>query len=226
MRTTTIAKRLGAFSILVGVAVVVSGCTASVSTGTSATKSANVTVAAEDIAALGATALSTEWDAEATMDCGDGSVDSVEGTEVDCTAYNPNSGLDYPATVTLTKIDGSDYTVSVVTGAAIVPESEETESGAEEGTEGADDTTTAPADAPTVSGDSLEAVVVPALEEDLGYKPGMDCGTEPIAIYLDAEIQCVATADDGLEYATDIVITEVTATDYKLNARMLSAPLE
>ena len=194
MRTSTITRRLGAFSVLAGVAVLLTGCTASV----------NLTVAAEDVATVGAKALSTQWDTAATMDCGDGSVDSIEGTEVECTAFNPKSGLDYPATVTLKKIDGTEYTVSVVTAAPIIPES----------------------DAPTVTGASLAAIAAPALGEKLGYEPTIDCGTEPIAIVLDAKITCVATADDGLRHLANVVVTGVTETDYSIDVAMMEAPLE
>ena len=218
MRTTSNTKRLGAFSVLVGVAVMLSGCTASV----------NTTVAAADVAKVGAKALSTEWDTDATMDCGDESVDSVEGTEVECVAYNPKSGLDYPATVTLKTIKGSEYTVSVVTGSPITPESDETDADAEDGesTDGTDDSSAAPADAPTVSGDSLAGVAAPALAAKLGYSPVIDCGTEPIPIYLDAKIQCVVTADDGTRHAGNIVITAVTSTNYDLDIDMMAATLD
>lgn len=202
MRTSTITRRLGAFSVLAGVAVLLTGCTASV----------NLTVAAEDVATVGAKALSTQWDTAATMDCGDGSVDSIEGTEVECTAFNPKSGLDYPATVTLKKIDGTEYTVSVVTAAPIIPESDADEP--------------AGGDAPTVTGASLAAIAAPALGEKLGYEPTIDCGTEPIAIVLDAKITCVATADDGLRHLANVVVTGVTETDYSIDVAMMEAPLE
>lgn len=205
MRTSTITTRLGAFSVLAGIAVLLSGCTAS----------ANLTVAAADIATVGAKALSTQWDTVATMDCGDGSVDSVEGTEVECTAFNPKSGLDYPATVTLKKIDGGKYTVSVVTGSPLTTDAD---ADADEPVTGAD--------APTVTGAALAGIAAPALGEKLGYEPTIDCGTEPIPIYLDATIVCVATADDGVRHAANVVVTSVTGTDYSIDVAIMEAPLD
>jgi hypothetical protein len=207
MRTSTITTRLGAFAVLAGVVVVLTGCTASV----------NLTIAAKDVATVGAKALSTQWETAATMDCGDGSVDSIEGTEVECTAFNPKSGLDYPATVTLKKIDGTEYTVSVVTEAPITSDSD---SGADA------DEPAAGGDAPTVTGASLAAIAAPALGEKLGYEPTMDCGTEPIPIYLDAKIVCVATGDDGVRHAANVVVTGVTDTGYSIDVAMMEAPLE
>ncbi|TFD33160.1 hypothetical protein [Cryobacterium cryoconiti] len=203
MRTSTITTRLGAFSVVAGIAVLLSGCTAS----------ANLTVAAEDVATVGAKALSTQWDTVATMDCGDGSVDSVEGTEVECTAFNPKSGLDYPATVTLKTIDGGKYTVSVVTGSPLTPDTD------------ADEPVTG-ADAPTVTGAALAGIAAPALGEKLGYEPAIDCGTEPIPIYLDARITCVATTDDGVRHAANVVVTSLTATDYSIDVAIMEAPLQ
>lgn len=194
-------KHSWAMIVLLSAAVALSGCTASV----------NLTIAADDVATLGAKALSEQWNAEATMDCGTKSVPSKEGTTVDCVAFNPNSGLDYPAVVTLSKIDGSKYSVSVETGPAKVPES--------------DGEKTASTDTPTVPGESLAKLAGGALAKELGYQPEMDCGTEPIAIYLGAKIECVATGDDGLDYRANILVTEVSATNYNIDVDMLAAPL-
>lgn len=48
------------------------------------------------------------------LSCGDGTIDIVEGKVVDCTLTD--GGVTYPATVTITDVDGNDYHVTVEVG--------------------------------------------------------------------------------------------------------------
>src|SRR5690554_5752935 len=105
-RKLSFVRIVGALAVTVGMAAALSGCSASV----------NTTVPAESVADLAATALGDQWDTDPTVDCGDGSVDAVVGTTVDCTVFNPKSALNYPATVTLTEVEGSTISISVETG--------------------------------------------------------------------------------------------------------------
>lgn len=184
-------------AVLALAVVALSGCTVQ----------ANPAIPASEVEALAAEALTEQWGAEPEIDCGEKNVDLVEGTTVDCTANNPNSGLDYPATVTITDVDGSKYSIDVVVGAAIADEEEST------------------SDAPTVDAANLAGVAADALEGELGYRPGVDCGTEPIAIVLDDTIECVATGDDGVDYAAEILVTDVTDTGYDIDVTMGSTPV-
>lgn len=166
---------------------------------------ANLVVAASEVEALAATALAEQWGTEPTLDCGDENVDLVEGTTVDCVASNPNSGLDYPATVTITDVEGSKYSIGVTVGSAIVE----------------DDPA---ADAPTVPGGDLADLAAGALEPKLGYRPVVDCGTDRIAIVLDGTIDCVATGSDGVDYPATITVTNVTETGYDIDVVMGATP--
>lgn len=173
---------------------------------TGCTFQANPVISASQLEKLAVQALAEQWDAEPTVDCGKENVDLLEGTAVDCVAHNPNSALDYPATVTITEVKGSKYSIDVALGAAI-----------------SDDAP--PSDAPTVRPQSLAELAAGALETDLGYRPSVDCGSEPIAIVLEGTIDCVATGNDGLEYPARIVVTDVTDTGYDIDVTMGATPL-
>ncbi|WP_144876821.1 DUF4333 domain-containing protein [Microbacterium sp. 1.5R] len=96
-----------AVSLLVAVLVagVLSGCTVSAT--------ANLTVPASDVAASAADALEDEIGIRPEMDCGDGQVDLVDGTVVDCVLTDPNTSSTFDAPVTIDGVDGTRYTVSV-----------------------------------------------------------------------------------------------------------------
>lgn len=204
MRRPITAIRTTTITLGVVLALGLAGCTAS----------ANLTVPAEKVAELAAQALGKQWQTEPTVDCGDDSVDAVEGTEVECVASNPKSGLDYPATVTITKVDGAKFTIGVETGSAIVED--DADAAAPE----------APAGSPSVPAASLATLASGALAAELGYEPVIDCGTEPLTIFVDAEFECEATGDDGLVYPAHIVVTEVSATNYNIDVAMGAEPIE
>lgn len=205
---------LGTAAALVAATLALSGCSASV----------DRTLAADDVAELAADALAAEWSTDPAVDCGDDSVAAVEGTEVECGVFNPKSGLDYPATVTLTEIDGSQVTVSVDVGDAIIPDDADDagdDGGAELGQTG-----DAPADAPTVQVADFAALAAGALETQLDYAPVLDCGTQPIAVAVGATVECLATADDGKRYPAHVVVTEVTESNYDIDVTMDAAPVD
>ena len=187
-----------------GVVLLLAGCTAQ----------ANLTVPAEDVAELAVTALEEQWDVMPEVDCGSESVDLVEGTALECSAYNPNSGLDYPADVTITEVDGTRYSIDVSVGQAISDSDDGSDAGAE-----------APAEAPVVTAASVADLAATALEPELGYRPTVDCGTEGIAIYVDAVIDCVSTADSGVAYPATVTVTEVTSANYDIDVVVGSSPV-
>lgn len=166
---------------------------------------ATPTVSAADFESVAAGPLSEQWDSVAAIQCGREDIAVVEGTTVDCIAHNPNSALDYRTAVTITSVKGSKYTVDVVVGDVIT-----------------DDDTSG---APTVPGANLAELASSALEPKLGYKPLVDCGTEPVAIVLDGTIDCVATGSDGVDYPATITVTEVTETGYDIDVVMGADPV-
>lgn len=173
---------------------------------------ANLTIAAEDVADLAAEALEAQWGALPTVDCGTGSVDAVVDTVVDCTATNPNSGLDYPATVTITEVNGSDYTIGVEVGNAI---------GGEETPEAEGE-----ADKPQVTPENLEGLAASAVSPELGYTPTIDCGTEPIGIAVGDVIECTGADEAGVVYPVEITVTEVTSSNFNVDVVMGAEPIQ
>lgn len=196
-KTTMITIGAAAFALLL------SGCTAS----------ANLTVPASSVAETAGAALTEEWDADSTveLDCGDDSVDMVEGTTVDCTGVNPNSGNDFDAVVTIDSVDGDQYTVGVTTTNAGSTD----EPGASESA----------ATGPSTSAGSFEELAAGAAATKLGYTPTIECGDDPIVLVVDTIVDCVATLDDGLDYDTDVTVTAVGSTNYDIDVLIATDPL-
>lgn len=98
--TRVIVSRL-AVAMTAGAVLVLSAC----STGTP-------TAPAADVAELASNALEEEVGQRPdAMDCGTEDVEIVEGNTVECTL---TAGADeLPATVTVTEVDGTDYTINV-----------------------------------------------------------------------------------------------------------------
>src|SRR5690606_16266374 len=100
-RTTTRPIVLASAAALCAVAL--AGCTASAS--------ANLTVPASKIAQDAEGALAEIG--EADVDCGDGTVDLVDGEVVECELTDPATGTVYDTTVTLSDVEGTNYHVDV-----------------------------------------------------------------------------------------------------------------
>jgi len=78
---------------------------------TACSVNANLTVPASKIAQDAEGALAEIG--EADVDCGEESVDLVDGEVVECELTDPASGNVYDTTVTLSEVDGTDYHVDV-----------------------------------------------------------------------------------------------------------------
>jgi len=100
-RTTTRPIVLASAAALCAAAL--AGCTASAS--------ANLTVPASKIAQDAEGALAEIG--EADVDCGDGTVDLVDGEVVECELTDPATGTVYDTTVTLSDVEGTNYHVDV-----------------------------------------------------------------------------------------------------------------
>lgn len=100
-------KLISTVFVAAGAAVMLAGCTFSAS--------ANYTVPAGDVADVSAQALQDQLGAEEPpgLDCGDDDVDVVVGTTVDCVLTDPGSGEEYDTVVTISKVDGTKYSVDV-----------------------------------------------------------------------------------------------------------------
>lgn len=93
-------------SVLVaGVLALTAGCSAS----------ANFTVTPDTLAEHVATKLQelVGTDAPPTIDCGDESIDVVEGEVVTCELTEDGSPDVYPVTVTITSVEGTNYSFDI-----------------------------------------------------------------------------------------------------------------
>lgn len=75
--------------------------------------SANLTASADSVAAVAEDALEETVGMRPQIDCGNESIDLVEGNTVLCVLTDPSSGSEYDTTVTITEVSGSSYSVGV-----------------------------------------------------------------------------------------------------------------
>lgn len=72
--------------------------------------------------------------------------------------------------------------------------------------------------APTVPSDDLARAAEDALEEQVGARPEIDCGDEPIHLVVDSQVTCLLVDPvAGLEFDTVITFTAVTGADYEFD---------
>lgn len=82
-------------------------------TGCSFSASVGLTESAEKIATLAEDALEKSVGSRPEIDCGTESVILEVGKKVQCELTDPQTGQKYDATVEITKVDGSDYSIDV-----------------------------------------------------------------------------------------------------------------
>jgi hypothetical protein len=77
--------------------------------------SASATVPAKNIASAAAHALQSEANLSSPpkTDCGKSGISLALGKKIDCTVTDPSNGHNYKAVVTITKITGLKYSISV-----------------------------------------------------------------------------------------------------------------
>ena len=68
---------------------------------------------ADQIAEAAEGALEQQVGSRPSVDCGADDVRLVKGTKVDCVLTDPETGERFDAPVTITKVDGTDYAISV-----------------------------------------------------------------------------------------------------------------
>jgi len=165
---------------------------------------ANLTVSASKIADTAATALQDELGGEkAEIDCGDGQIDVVVDAEVECTYTDPETGEDYDAIVTITKVDGTDFSINASVPDLPVGGSEEP----------SDD------DVITVPGSEVAGVAAGALAPQLGFDPTITCN-EDIELVVDNSIRCMISGEGYAAATVLITITEVNGAQYFINAEV------
>ena len=173
------------------------------------TASASLTVPAESVATQAAEALEAEIGSLPEVDCGDDTVKLINGTTVDCLLTDPQTGLEYDTTVTISEVDGLKYHVDVQ-----VAETANNAAPSDEPTEGA----------ATVTPFDLAEVAEGALEEQYGARPTITClDTTPVPLEVGAAIDCellesksgaagiatiTITAVDGLKYSIDVNVVD------------------
>lgn len=173
---------------------------------TGCTFSANLTASASKVASTAEDALEQQVNVRPTVDCGSDNVDLVVGTVVDCVTTDDATGDSYDTTVTISKVDGSTFTVSVQV--AGTPQSGPTSTTEPTGQGGA---------VITVPAEDIASVAVGALTSKLGYTPAIHC-SNGIDLVVGNSILCMFTAQDGTKSTVNIEITKVDGTDYSINA--------
>jgi hypothetical protein len=74
---------------------------------------------------------------------------------------------------------------------------------------------------PTVPADDLADLAEDALEEEVGQRPEIDCGSEDIEVVEGDEVTCVLTDPaTGSEYDTVVSFTGVDGTEYDIDVQV------
>jgi hypothetical protein len=78
---------------------------------------------------------------------------------------------------------------------------------------------------PTVSGDDVATAVEDQLEEQVGTRPDVDCGTDDVLLEVGTSVTCVLTdPGSGLEYDTVVKFTKVDGTDFTFSFSVADTP--
>lgn len=173
------------------------GCTASISTTTSPDK----------IAELAADAIEGQVGTRPDVDCGDENIALKQGTKVQCVLTDPSTGSEFDAEVTLSKVDGTNVTVTVNVADTANNAPEETET-----------------DAPSTGGAtlSLTAAEIGKTAEkalkDAGLlsNPAVVCPGSTHEVTVGYTLECTVI-QGGDQYAATVKISEVDGSNYSVN---------
>jgi hypothetical protein len=78
---------------------------------------------------------------------------------------------------------------------------------------------------PSVSGDDVATAVEDQLEEQVGTRPDVDCGTDAVLLEVGTSVTCVLTdPGSGLEYDTVVKFTKVDGTDFTFSFSVADTP--
>ena len=195
MRTSRLAILTAAAGLL---ATALTGCTFS----------ASATASPDDIATLAEDALEAEIGQRPEIDCGDDSIPLKEDSVVPCLLTDPASGAEFDADVTLTKVDGTNVTVSVQVADAPnnAPAPEPSESPATD--TGGTLTLTAEEIGVTAARALTDAGVLPS--------PSVLCPGGSHEVSNGYSLECTAI-QGGDQYAATVTISEVEGSSYSVN---------
>lgn len=195
MRTSRLAILAAAAGLL---ATALTGCTFS----------ASATASPDDIATLAEDALEGEIGQRPEIDCGDDSIPLKEDSVVPCLLTDPASGAEFDADVTLTKVDGTNVTVSVQVADAPnnAPAPEPSESPATD--TGGTLTLTAEEIGVTAARALTDAGVLPS--------PSVLCPGGSHEVSNGYSLECTAI-QGGDQYAATVTISEVEGSSYSVN---------
>jgi hypothetical protein len=78
---------------------------------------------------------------------------------------------------------------------------------------------------PEIAGSDVATSVEDKLEADVGTRPEVDCGSDPVLLEVGTTLTCVLT-DPGTELEYDVVVTftKVTGTDYEFDFKVADSP--
>lgn len=195
MRTSRLAILTAAAGLL---ATALTGCTFS----------ASATASPDDIATLAEDALEAEIGQRPEIDCGDDSIPLKEDSVVPCLLTDPASGAEFDADVTLTKVDGTNVTVSVQVADTPnnAPAPEPSESPATDA--GGTLTLTAEEIGVTAARALTDAGVLPS--------PRVLCPGGSHEVSDGYSLECTAI-QGGDQYAATVTISEVEGSSYSVN---------
>ena len=78
---------------------------------------------------------------------------------------------------------------------------------------------------PTADPADVAATAADALEQQVGSRPEMDCGTETVEIVSGTVVNCVLTdPETGLTYDAPVTISDVDGLDYVVNVDVAAEP--
>jgi hypothetical protein len=182
---------------------------------------AGPTVSGEDLADAAADALEEQIGQRPEVDCGDDSIIVSQDKEVECLLTDPSTGSEFDTTVTFTGVDGQEWDIDVQVAS-------EPNGGAPTESAAAEETSSAPAADEAgleIPADDLAAAAADALEEQVGSRPEIDCGTGiDITIYEGWQTYCDLIDTDGSVYGVTITVTSIEGTAFDFDIEVDAEP--
>ena len=194
-------RHLSAVIAGAAVALLLSGCSFSLTPQIPEVAGADVATVVED-------KLEAQVGTRPDVDCGDDKVQLEVGTKLTCVLTDPGSGLEYDVVVTFTEVKGTEYQFDfkVADSPNNPPEP-----------------TVEPGDDPTVPGEDIAALVVTALSPSLPVPPQVSCPEPEVTIAVDNVTYCSYDDETGT-HDVQVTITSYDADlgNYTINAQVLN----
>lgn len=159
---------------------------------------APTTITGQELA-IAAEGVVAEQGFDVVIDCGADDIPLEAGTVVECAGVDTASGAEGSYTVTITSVDGAEYSIEVV------------------GSEAAPNEPTSPEPA-LESAQAFAELVASVVADQAGEDAVVDCGADDIEIFVGQEVRCgyetasylgvaiaTVTAFDGANYEISVV---------------------